>query len=610
VEQAFVVRVTVRAAAFYPWFVRYSATFLAGAAAALAAGGALGILGYHFMTADYHAPWWQAAPGVGIAWTFLVAGVIARRRRPASPIGWLLLLVALALLLRKLEYSGNPPTFTFGFAIGSLYAPLFAHVVLAYPSGHIRDRLERQVLAAAYVFALLLPLAVLLVYHPRHGCLFNCGHADRVRPDSLLSVSGNHTLFAAVHDIQHIGGYTAAGIAFLVLIVRRLVHATPHARRRLLPLLLAGAAAGMRAITEAVFSFASRSALESLVLFSIEEAVQFAVPIVLLLGLLGEKLARASVADLVRELSSSAPGDVAGPVGRALGDPSLEVAYWMPARRGYVDAQGRPFVVPDGDARRAVTPLERDGQPVAVLVHDPALLEAPRLLDAVCAAARLTLENARLHAELQAQLLKVRESRTRIVTAADTERGRIERDLHDGAQQRLVALALDLRVAERELNEADQGTRAVLAAAVESLQTAVQELRELAHGVYPALLTQSGLRAALEDLAARTSAAHVVVAAPPERLPPDLEATAYFVACEALANAVKHAGATRVEIEVAREGLWLVVTIADDGAGGADPEGSGLRGLLDRVEARGGRLWVESPAGEGTRITAEILCES
>lgn len=590
--------------------MRYSATFLAGAAAALAAGGALGVLGYHFLTVDYRAPWWQAAPGIGIAWTFLVAGVIARRRRPASPIGWLLLLVALALLLRKLEYSGDSATFTFGFAIGSLYAPLFAHVVLAYPSGHIRDRLERQVLGAAYVFALALPLAVLLVYDPQHGCLFNCGHADRVRPESLISLAGNHTLFTVVHGIQHIGGYTAAGIAFLVLIVRRLAHATPHARRRLLPLLLAGAAAGLRAITEAVFSFASRSALESLVLFSIEEAVQFAVPVVLLLGLLGEKLARASVADLVSDLSTAPPGDVAGPVGRALGDPSLEVAYWMPARRGYVDARGRPFAVPNGDARRAVTPLERDGEPVAVLVHDPALLEAPRLLDSVCAAARLSLENARLHAELQAQLLKVRESRTRIVAAADTERERIERDLHDGAQARLVALALDLRVAERELARTDPSTKAVLSAAVESLQTAVQELRELAHGVYPALLAQSGLRAALDDLAARTTTPKVAVEVPAERLPADVEATAYFVACEALANAAKHSDATRVEIGAAREGSRFVVIVADDGAGGADPDGPGLRGLVDRVEARGGRLWVDSPVGGGTRITAEIPCES
>jgi signal transduction histidine kinase len=204
----------------------------------------------------------------------------------------------------------------------------------------------------------------------------------------------------------------------------------------------------------------------------------------------------------------------------------------------------------------------------------------------------------------------VRDSRTRIVAAADTERERIERDLHDGAQQRLVALALDLRIAERSLSETDSATKALLSSAVDSLQTAVHELRELAHGVYPAVLAQSGLRAALDDLAARTPGPVTVVEAPAERLQPDLEATAYFVACEALANAVKHSGASLVEITAGVEGPSLVVTILDDGGGDADPDGGGLRGLADRVEARGGRLWVDSPAGGGTRITAEIPCES
>jgi signal transduction histidine kinase len=395
----------------------------------------------------------------------------------------------------------------------------------------------------------------------------------------------------------------------MALIARRLLCTTPRARRKLAPLLLAGAAASLRAISEAAFAVVSRSALEGLVLFSIEEAVQIAVPIALLLGLVRERLARASVADLIRELSSTLPAGVAGPVGRALGDPSLEVAFWMPSGRGYVDAQGRPYELPE-TADRAVTPLGHDGEPVAVLMHDPALREEPTLLESVCAAARLSVENARLHAELQAQLLKVRESRSRLVTAADAERGRIERDLHDGAQQRLVALALDLRLAERELAAVDSETKALLAGAVDSLQTAVRELRELAHGVYPATLTQSGLGAALDDLAARTPVPVTIVAAPAERLSAHVEATAYFVACEALANAVKHSGASTVEIEAVAEDRRLVVMVVDDGVGGADAGGPGLQGLADRLEALGGRLWVESPAGDGTRITGEIPCES
>ncbi len=601
------------AAAFYPLLVRKRTGPVVSIAAALvilAGGLALGVYGYDLLTTEYRSPWWQAVPSVALAWTFLVAGLIAWWRRPASRLGPLLLLVAAALLVRKLQYSGDSSVFTVGFALGSLYAAFFVHVVLAYPTGRVRDRLERWFVGATYALALLLPLAVLLVYDPRRSCVFNCSHPDRVRPESLISVTSGHTLFVTMHDLELVGGYGFVGVALVLLIARRLLTVTPHMRRRLAPLLIAGAAAALRSVSEAVFSFVPRSDIEALTLFSFEEAVQIAVPIALLLGLLGERLARASVADLVRDLAGTPPADVAVPVGRALSDPTLEVAYWMPSRRGYVDAQGRPYDLPAPGSRRAVTPLAHDGEPVAALVHDPALLDEPKLLDSVCAAARLSLENARLHAELQAQLLKVRESRTRLVTAADVERGRIERDLHDGAQQRLVALALDLRLAERGLAAADPKTKALLAAAVDSLQTAVQDLRELAHGVYPAILTQSGLAAALDDLAARTPVPVTIVDAPAKRLPPDVEAAAYFVTCEALANAVKHSGANAVQIAVVAEERMLLVTVTDDGIGGADADGSGLRGLADRVEARGGRLWVESPAGGGTRITAEMPCES
>jgi signal transduction histidine kinase len=581
-----------------------SAGLTVGAVALLTGGIAVGLIGYRFLTVDDRSPWWLATPSIAIAWAYLVAGLIAWWRRPRSRIGPLLLLVAAALLVRKLQYADEPALFTIGFALGGLYAACFAHVVLAYPSGRVRDRAELWFVGATYAISLLLPVLVLLVYDPAHGCLFNCSNPGRVRPHSLISVSGDHTTFAVAHEVQHVGDYGIAGVLFIALIARRYHLASPYERRRLTPLLLAGVAAGARAITEAAFGVTSRSGVAGLVLFSIEEAVQIAVPIVLLLGFLGERLARASVADLVRELQATAPGDFARPVARALHDPSAEVAFWMPSRGGYVDAEGRPYELPGPGARRGVTPLARDGEPVAVLVHDPALLEEPKLLEGVGAAASMSLENARLHAELQAQLLKVQESRARIVAAADEERGRIERDLHDGAQQRLVALALDLRLAERRV---DPETRALLAAAVDSLQAAVVELRELAHGVYPSILTQSGLEAALDELAARTSL-RVTVHAPSRRLPENVEATAYFVACEGLSNTVKHAGATKVKIDAVVERSVLTLTVEDDGTGGANQDGPGLRGLADRVEARGGRFSVDSPSGGGTRIRAELPC--
>jgi signal transduction histidine kinase len=231
-------------------------------------------------------------------------------------------------------------------------------------------------------------------------------------------------------------------------------------------------------------------------------------------------------------------------------------------------------------------------------------------VEAAGAAARLALHNARLQADVSAQLEKVQESRRRIVTAGDEQRRKIERDLHDGAQQRLVALALELRIAQRQFGKDDPDLERVLAAAVSELQVAVEELRELARGVHPAVLTEEGLGGALESLAARTPLPVEIVAAPQERLPGEIEAAAYFVACEAIANSVKHAHATRIRVCAERRDGRLVIEVEDDGIGGAreNGAGSGLRGLVDRVEAHGGTLHIESDPGAGTRVIGELPC--
>jgi len=313
----------------------------------------------------------------------------------------------------------------------------------------------------------------------------------------------------------------------------------------------------------------------------------------------------------VLELEHTPPQGLRDALARALGDPGLEVLFWLPERRTFADTAGRPVRLPNGGGR-AVTRLEHEGEPLAALVHDRSLLDEPELVRAAGAAARLALENARLQAEMRAQLAQVQESRARIVTAADEERRRIERDLHDGAQQRLVSLALQLRMAQRQLGsgKADPAVEELLDSAVDELQVAVDELRELARGVHPAILTEEGLAAALESLAAR-SPFPVELDVLEDRLPAQVEATAYFVACEALANVAKHARASKAAVFVSRRNGLLAVEVADDGVGGARPvNGSGLSGLADRVEALGGRLRIESPAGGGTRIVSEIPCES
>jgi signal transduction histidine kinase len=292
---------------------------------------------------------------------------------------------------------------------------------------------------------------------------------------------------------------------------------------------------------------------------------------------------------------------------RALGDPSLDVAYWLAFRGAWVDGDGQPLDRPEEHKGRGVREVRRDGQLIAVVGHS---VETPSVqVEAVLDAASGELDNARLRAEVGEQLMEVRASRARIVAAGDAERRRIERNLHDGAQQRLVAVALDLRAA-RLRAEKGAPVIAALDQAVDDLGRAVKDLRDLANGLHPSVLAENGLVAALEAAADRLPLP-VRVDAHPERFPPDLEATAYYVACEALTNAAKHARATVVDVRVSNQAGSLLLEVIDDGVGGALVSGgSGLRGLVDRVDAVGGRLHLESPPGLGTAVRVELPCVS
>ena len=335
------------------------------------------------------------------------------------------------------------------------------------------------------------------------------------------------------------------------------------------------------------------------------------VPFVFLGTLVRGRRARGgAVGELVRSLGRPlGPGEMRDALARALGDPTLQLAFWIPDPERYVDGEGHPVALPAPGSGRSVTDVELDGRCVAAMIHDSGLDSDPALVEAVGGAVALALENERLDAELRCRLEDLQASRARLVEAGVAERRRLERDLHDGAQQRLVSLALDMRLARSKVDTDPRGAERILDNAGEELSLALAELRELARGIHPAVLSDRGLGAALESLAGRAPVRVDLDDRSGDSLPEAVESAAYFVVAEALTNVAKYANASRASVEVARENGDVLVRVTDDGVGGADPErGSGLRGLADRISALDGRLRVDSAPGAGTTVRARVPC--
>jgi signal transduction histidine kinase len=289
----------------------------------------------------------------------------------------------------------------------------------------------------------------------------------------------------------------------------------------------------------------------------------------------------------------------------SLGDSSVSIAYWLPERRKFVDEVGRTIELPRPGSGRAWTAVERDGRRVAAIIHDAELDASRELVEAAAAAASLAIDNERLKADLRARVEELRESRLRIVEAGDAARRRIERDLHDGAQQQLVALALQLRMLKT--HSRDPELEPLIDELSAQLNGALAELRELARGIHPTILSDRGLGPAIDALGTRVTVPIVSRVAIEDRLPERVEAAIYFLVAEALTNVARYAHASSVRLDVTRDGGDVVVTIADDGVGGVDPSsGSGLRGLQDRLAALGGTLAIDSPPGSGTILRARI----
>jgi PAS domain S-box-containing protein len=676
----------------------------------------------------------DAVLGVGIGWSFVAAGLVVWVRRPENALGRVMVLAGLLRLTAEFcSGTDNRVLYPIGHLSHHAFWVAMIYVLLAFPGGRLESAPSRLILVGA---VLLLPLQL-------GWLLLGADNHARDGLAVIYSSQAAHAFYRAATGL----GLLLVPLVILVL-AGRWRSSSPRLRVGIAPVLWAGAAALALALLMLVDDAAGKPlGAAPAALFDLALA---GVAIAFVVGVLRARLARSAVAQLVVELSrATAPGDLRDALARALRDPSLALAYWLPDADRYVDVDGQPCELPREGEARAVSVVEREGRKIAALVHDTALDEEPELVESACAAAALALENERLQAELRAQLFEswqqeerlqalidssplalveygpdrrvrlwnpaaerifgwsreemlgqgglplappakhaegeelfarvlageslndyetvrqrkdgtlvdvsiaaapitdesgpalgnmvaytditerkaqeaevyrlnaelqarlaeLRASRARIVEAADEARRRIERNLHDGTQQRLVSISMALGLAQAKLEKDPAAAAAVFAEARRGLSAALDELRELSHGIHPAILTERGLGAALEELALHAALPVELALDGTGRLPEQVEAAAYYVISEALANVAKYADASRAQVRVQPVDRKVVLEVADDGIGGADAgRGSGLRGLTDRVEALGGRLAFSSPPGQGTIVRAEIPC--
>lgn len=482
-------------------------------------------------------------------------------------------------------YPTSKAATTTGNLLLGVGAVVGAQWVLSYPSGRLWSRWAKRWLVVTYVvtFASNLPY---VLYLPSY---FYVGAA----PFNLVTYDRLLLIFVLVPIVASVEA----------LYIQRLRLLSPGARRTAAPLLIGALVFNpiwLYLVARQLWQQSSAIAIEQTWL---NAGFLFLFSVLAISGLFFSRRARGVVGDLVLDLGDLGPGGVRKALAKALGDPGLRVGFWLPDRGIWAEDDGAPLELPSGH-EQGVTYLGRDR--LAVMLHDPDLVDQAALLESVRSAAGFALENERLRTQLLSQLVELRNSRARIVRTADEERRRLERDLHDGAQQRLLGVGMALQLLHGHV---DNKGDAILAETQTALQQALHELRELARGIHPAILTDSGLAAAIRTLAQRAPL-DVDVDLDEQRLPAAVETAAYYVVAEALTNIAKYANASRASILLRRDDGLVHIDVRDDGVGGADPaSGTGLRGLADRVGALNGTLSVRSVPGAGTHLVAEIPCE-
>ena len=529
--------------------------------------------------------WWITLP-------YIFAGIVAWRRRPDSFFGPLMILAGFVTQLSILQWTSQPLLNTVGQLFDLLVAAVWLHLFLAYPSGRLAGRAERVVVIIGYVAAVGLQAVILMLGG------FNDLH--------LLTVVKREAAAEAIQNMQLLT-LSALAVIGVGLLWWRWQSLPRWQRRRPAQILIN--CFSLSLVMLAALLIAGAFQLPG---FEIIRLATFAVaglaPLAFLAGLLDARLAKAGVGELFVQLRTDPAPDLRELLAQALRDPTLSLIYWLPQYGSWADQDGNPTAPPEPNSSRRVTVVKQNGEQIAALVYDATLVEEPELVEAVSAAAGIALENGRLEAELRARLQELHGSRGRVVEAQQNERRRLERNLHDGAQQRLVALALELGLLAEQA-DSDPATKTRLKRARTEVAQSLDELRDIARGLHPAVVSGHGLAVALESLVATAPLDVQLETDGLPRLSEPLEVAAYYVVSESLTNAAKHAEATHVRVEVGVSEDALIVEIVDDGVGGADSErGTGLRGLADRVEALDGNLRIWSAVGKGTRVRAELPC--
>ena len=534
--------------------------------------------------------------------SYSAVGAYTWWRRPASRLGALIAGLGLVYALTSLDASAKPLQYSLGRVVVTVAAVLIGYLALCFPRDRLGSQFERRfltgfVVATTFSWALALVLAERL---PQAGAFAQCVGPCPGNAFQLVNTSAATTRIVGILA----NGVTVIAFVIIAVVLIRKARSPFRLRRRAVTPLLFAFAAFL--ISQAGFIALNHSfgAGYSAALRTIAAASGLAIPVGLLVGQIRGNYFAAKSAGTIAVRASDEPLDSARIerlIAEALGDPTLALALWVSEPPGYVDVRGGPVELPDDQANRVSTPFIQDGRPVAALIHDPALDAGAEVVEGLLATSLMLLENVRLIAEL-------RDSRARIVAAAEQERLRLERDLHDGAQQRLMAIQVKLALAQKRAAGED------LADQLEAVQTdaaeAVEELRTLAHGIYPTVLRERGLSDALRSVAMTAPIPIYVTGDGVGRCAPEIEAAIYFCSLEAIQNAIKHAGPqARVTVSLARRPGEIEFAIRDDGIGiktRASADSVGLLNMKDRIGAVGGELEIVSSPGAGTRVRGMV----